>query len=108
MSEQLEVQIARMQERMIHFIDGFDEHKQTTKDMEQEVLKISVWCRAQDRRMDALEQQFADASPTISEFITLKQQAIGAGRLGKALWVTGGVLIGAAYYMREKLLSLIH
>lgn len=47
-------------------------------------------------RMDALEKNLNQMSPTVAEFLTYKEQVRGAGRLGKLLWFVGGLVLSAA------------
>lgn len=49
-----------------------------------------------DMRVEKLEQAITSMSPTVAEFLNYKAQVAGAGRLGKALWRLGGVILGAA------------
>ena len=50
-------------------------------------------------RLDALEKKFEDIAPTLIEYNTMKTQAVGAGKLGKVLWATGGVVMGGAVWL---------
>jgi len=47
-------------------------------------------------RIDALEKTMSSQAPTIAEFLTYKEQVRGAGKLGKALWMLGGIILSAA------------
>lgn len=47
-------------------------------------------------KVEGLESSVASMSPTVAEFITMKQQAQGAGKLGSFLWNSGRVLLAAA------------
>lgn len=50
-----------------------------------------------------------DLVPKVKRFADMEAQAKGAGRLGRALWWIGGVLIGIAAYLysiKAQLLSL--
>jgi len=54
-----------------------------------------------DGRVANVEQSLAAAKPTIDEFISVKNKVIGAGAIGKWLWVACGVLIGVIASSRE-------
>lgn len=47
-------------------------------------------------RLEALEDVTSSMSPTIAEFVTMKTQVVGAGRLGSMLWKAGGYIMTAA------------
>lgn len=47
-------------------------------------------------KVERLESSVASMSPAVTEFVTLKAQAKGAGRLGSSLWWAGGVLLTLA------------
>lgn len=44
-------------------------------------------------RVDALEKNLTMISPTVQEFVTYKTQAEGAGKMGRALWWFGGIVL---------------
>jgi len=50
-------------------------------------------------RLDALEATMNKQAPTIAEFLTYKEQVRGAGKLGRILWIVGGILLGWASYV---------
>lgn len=49
-----------------------------------------------DARMQTLENAILTMSPTVAEFVTMKTQAQGAGKLGVFVWSTGKVVIATA------------
>jgi predicted ATP-grasp superfamily ATP-dependent carboligase len=51
-----------------------------------------------EHRLEKVETWVTASSPTLMEFNALKMKVIGAGILGRALWITGGILIGVAAY----------
>lgn len=50
-------------------------------------------------RLDALEKKFEEISPTLTEYTTMKTQAVGAGKLGRFLWAAGTVIMGLAVWL---------
>ncbi|MCV0426190.1 MAG: hypothetical protein K5905_12005 [Roseibium sp.] len=58
-------------------------------------LELQIAALAQ--RQDTMEEAFAAASPTLSEFTRTKLRIAGAGMLGAALWKVGAGLLAAAY-----------
>lgn len=47
-------------------------------------------------KVDGLEASVGAMSPTVAEFVTMKQQAKGAGRLGAFIWSAGRIILAAA------------
>lgn len=49
-----------------------------------------------DTRVETLEKAILTMSPTVAEFVTMKTQAQGAGKLGKFVWSAGKLVIAGA------------
>lgn len=49
-----------------------------------------------DQRMAMMEETYAAAAPTLSEFSKTKQRVVGAGILGRVLWKVGAALLAGA------------
>lgn len=47
-------------------------------------------------RVQTLEKAIVDMSPTVAEFVTMKAQVQGAGKLGTGLWTIGSWVLTAA------------
>ena len=101
MSEATEIQMARMQEQMKILVEATNEARQTRKETYQKLELISSDMSEMKNRLNSVESTIAGHSPTIAEFIKVKQQVEGAGKAGKWLWAIGGILIGAAFTSRE-------
>jgi hypothetical protein len=52
-----------------------------------------------ENRVEKLEHAITAMSPTVAEFVSYKTQVVGARKLGRVLWVTGGILLGWAAAM---------
>lgn len=50
-------------------------------------------------KVDGMDGSITAMTPTVREFNSMKDKADGAGKLGRALWWLGGVLIGAAFWL---------
>lgn len=92
--ESIEIQFARMDERMKMILDRLDEEKESQ-------TKTSSWMQRVDSqlgeinyRVTNVEESLAMARPTIDEFIKIKHKITGAGVAGKWLWAGLGVLLG--------------
>lgn len=49
-----------------------------------------------DHRMETMEKAVTTTSPVFTEYMALKQRAIGAGMVGRWLWWIGGLVLSAA------------
>lgn len=59
---------------------------------ERELLKIN-------HRLENVEKAVNEAAPTLEDYVAKKAQVEGAGKLGRALWVTGGFLLAIAVWV---------
>ncbi len=105
MTEPVEAQIARMDERLntimnelVQARDGRKHQYEKLEDMGRSLLKLNS-------RVESVENSLARASPTIDEFITIKHKVVGAGIAGKWLWMfigaTVGILASSRTYIME-------
>lgn len=58
--------------------------------------QIAQSLAAMGNRVDGLEKSVNSMSPTVAEYLEVKSQVRGAGRLGKLLWFLGGLILSAA------------
>jgi hypothetical protein len=99
-----EVREAAMEQRMFEMVmDRFDrmERRQDASEESRRLLheKINHTERAMDllrNEVQSLDKSLSSLTPTVQEFIMVKQQVAGAGRLGRALWWIGGLILTAA------------
>lgn len=59
-------------------------------------------------RMEAVEKGVAGAKPTLDEYAELKAKAVGAGWLGRKLWLVGSGLLVAASWLYSVRDSIWH
>jgi len=100
-NESVEVQIARMDERLVMIIGDMKEARESRKEQYESTEALSGKITKLDSRVANVESSFAAAKPTIEEFIAVKHKVIGAGAAGKWLWVACGALIGMIAASRE-------
>lgn len=86
------------QQKMIlrELSDARDDRKQHYETIDQ--IRGSVI--ALDGRMTVVEETLTKFTPTINEFIEIKQKVLGAGKLGKWLWIILAGAIGLAFKFR--------
>ena len=101
MSEEIGVQMARLQEQLKAVISGLANDRDERHGREHIIDALVKSTSMLDRRLDLVERQLAENTPTIKEFMVMRHQVQGAGMLGKWVWLGAGALIGALYAGRE-------
>lgn len=104
-NESLEAQLARIDERLRLVMVQNDKAEASRKEQYQFNERIERTVGDMSVKVTNVENKLATASPTIEEFITIKHKIVGAGKLGKYLWLAGGALITLAYNSREAILK---
>lgn len=100
MSESPEVQIARLDERLKSIMTYMEKEEASRATSLQ-------WMGTMSERLANVENALAASAPTINEFTTLKHKMIGAGILGRWVWIGAASIIGWAYGARETLVNFI-
>lgn len=105
MSETVEVRVARLEEQLKFLVEDAREAKASRKSQYEtmEALSKSVLALATD--VTEVKGKLAGQAPTIEEFITIKHKVVGAGKLGRWLWIAGSFLIGFVFSSREAILT---
>ena len=94
-------------ETQLQFISKQIEHAESSRrETYQLIHNVDKKVDGIDYRLGSLETAFADAKPKIAEFMTYTNRVEGAGMLGRALWVFGGVILGAAAWLTGALQSI--
>lgn len=107
MAESAEVQVARLDERLLSIIKSMGESQEGYKAQQELIKNIANALTVIGHRVESVEHSLAKASPTLDEFIIIKHKIQGAGIVGKWLWVSLGFLVGTVYSMRETLFHWI-
>lgn len=101
----LEVQLGRMigQQDMIlrelgHAAEGRKAQYTAIEEVKGSVLLLNS-------RMETVEGSLTKFTPTIEEFISIKQKVVGAGKLGKFLWAAGAIILALAAKFHGEILS---
>lgn len=72
--------------------DSAESRRRVYEKLEQQDQKLERL----DARVQTLENAILTMSPTVAEFVTMKAQAQGAGKLGKFVWSSGKIVIAMA------------
>lgn len=100
----VEVQLARVDERLKMVLDELNDSKNSRKAQYEAVESLRTDLVLLKKDVSDVKSQLATAQPTIQEFITIKQRVVGAGAFGKWLWVAGAALLGLIAGSREQIL----
>lgn len=96
MADGLDVGLARVEEILKAVQNGMERAEGSRKELHSSVNGIERNLVSVDHRLTLLEKQFSDVTPTINEFVVIKNRVQGAGSLGKYLWLFGGVLLSVS------------
>lgn len=107
MSEAIEIQMARLDERFKAVLLGQEDAKLSRKHQYDQLEAIGQSITTIDNRLKSVESSLAKSAPTIEEFITIKHKVVGAGIAGKWLWAAGGFILSAAVFLSERFQSWI-
>lgn len=101
-TESIDARLARLDERLRNFLDV----QERANDLqEQQLININKAVKETSDRLTKVENTIANAGPALAEYTAIKNQVIGAGRLGKWIWVASGFIIGLVVSMKEVLIS---
>lgn len=84
--------LTRFDEINRQLAEGSEGRRQTYEKVEavnRELLLLTA-------KVERLDSSVQAMSPTVQEFVTMKQQAQGAGKLGSFLWSSGRIILAAA------------
>lgn len=104
-NESVEVQLARIDERWQSVVHELELSRNTRKTHYDSIEAINLALQDMRSRVMSIEKQVATAQPTIEEFITIKHKVVGAGQIGKWLWISGAFLLGLVASSREAVLN---
>lgn len=103
MSESMESQFARMDERMKMLLDRMDENHEAN-------VVNRAWMAQVDRslhdigsRVTNVENTVSRNAPSLEELVAIKHKVIGAGVAGKWLWIALGAVLSMIVSGREQI-----
>lgn len=105
MTESVEVRVARVEENMKFLVKDAEQASLSRKSQYAVIEAIQSSVSNMVTTMASLEEKLDGQAPTIEEFITIKHKVVGAGRLGKWLWIVGGFLLGTISTSREHIIA---
>ena len=106
-TESTEVQMARLEERLKVILERLDEAKNDQQTNQQHIAMITQTLQGISNRVENVESSLATAKPTIEEFITIKHRVVGAGMMGKWVWLVAGGIIGMLFSARGTIMELL-
>lgn len=97
-SQSTDVQLALLNERMSRIMSSLDAHAVQLSEVKESLVGI-------EGRQKSVEDSLAVSAPTIAEFLAVKQKVIGAGTLGRYLWIGLGSFLGFVIASKETVLT---
>lgn len=105
MSEPIEVRVTRLEEQLRFLVDDAKEAKINRKGQYESIEYLRQAMSTMAGEVTEVKSKLAGQAPTIEEFITIKQKVVGAGKMGKVIWVIGAFMIGVVYSSREAVIG---
>ena len=106
-NESLEVQLARLDERNKMILMNMENSQRDAKEAREHLKEAFESIRSIDSRLERLEGSFATTQPTINEFRAVKHKILGAGILGRWVWVALTGILGLLYAVREHIIAFV-
>lgn len=104
-SESPEVQLARLEERLRTIFAHLEKDESGKQELQQAIHALNGSIAKLDSRLDTVETNLASTAPTIEEFITIKHKVVGAGIMGKWIWLIAGGLITFLFSVRKEIMA---
>lgn len=106
-NESLEVQLARLDERNKMILMIMENDQREAKESREQLKEAFESLRAIDSRLERLEGSLATSQSTRDEFRKVKHKLIGAGFLGRWVWIVLTGTLGLLYTMREHIIAFV-
>lgn len=105
--ESAEVQIARLDERLQQILRELELSRDGRKQQYEKLEQLNQSVSVLSGRVENVENSLAKTAPTIDEFLIIKHKVVGAGIMGRWVWLAGGSIIGFLFTSREAILSWV-
>ncbi len=105
MSESVEVRVARLEENLRFLVDEAKEARINRKGQYESIEALKASLAVMAGEVTKVRTKLDGQTPTIEEFITIKHKVVGAGKLGKWVWVSLGGIITFLFSSREAIIS---
>jgi len=106
--ESNEVKLARLEERMSSLLVVMEVLNSSNQKQLAKLDEMNISILTLNNRVEKVENNLALASPTLQEFIATKNKVMGAGTLGKYVWMAIGVILSIVISFKETLHSLVN
>lgn len=105
MSEPIEVQLARMDERMKSILQAQQANSEAQAAQFRQLHALDNTMHSLKERVSDMEESIANAGPALAEYTMIKHKVIGAGLAGKWIWVAASFVLGAIASSKGAILS---
>jgi len=100
-SEEFGTQLVRLEEQLKSVVAGLEHDRKDREHRDRQIEIILKSMNSLDRRLELVERQLAENTPSIKEFLVMKHQIEGAGLMGKWIWGAAGALLGTIISAKE-------
>lgn len=87
-------------------MEGMEDNKESHSNTKKWMQKMDNTLTIIDGRVSNVETSLRNNAPTIEEFIQIKHKVIGAGTVGRWLWVGLSTVLGLLISMKEQIFRL--
>lgn len=105
MPESTDVQLARLDERLKTVLTELMSAREGRKEQYETTEAMRMSLQSLDNRVEQVEKSLASTTPTLNEFVAMKNKVAGAGFAGRYVWMWGGAIIGVLAASRESIFS---
>lgn len=91
--------IGKLSGQLEMIIQSNTEAATSRKHMHEKMEEIGTDIHTLKNDVKKLGERVGNLEPSVEDYVTKQKQVQGAGKLGKALWVIGGVVLAAAGWL---------
>lgn len=102
-NESVEVQLARLEERLKTIFEMLERERDNKTAIYDELKSLGKGMTSIEGRVENVEGKLTQQAPTIEEFITIKHKVVGAGIAGKWTWAIAGGLISFLWSAKKEI-----
>lgn len=99
--------LGRLEEGLRNIEKAMDRAEQSRGQLYNKIDTIDTKMTLVEAQVQSLTATLNGIKPTVDEYVKTKEQVKGAGALGRALWLIGGLLLAGAVWLYQNLGALL-
>ena len=92
----IEIEIGKLIGAVAALSDSHKDASESRRRMHEELQALTLEIHTLRTEVKGLNERLDAIEPGVKDYLGMQQQVAGAGKLGRALWWLGGVLLAAA------------